>query len=144
MRRTGGVFLLGLAVVAAGLLVASLRVNPYFYFAAYVITSVNKDQRHEDLTTLENEMGVERKRVEQRRDADVEARAQKLETDLAELEAEGAKSDVRRKVKEGGEREMRQIRDKAQREIHIPVGNLLRGLGALNAKPVRYSVAHRE
>ncbi len=87
------------------------------YFAAYVITSVNKDQRHEDLTTLENEMGVERKRVEQRRDSDVEARAQKLEADLAELEAEGAKSDVRRKVKEGGEREMRQLRDRAQREL---------------------------
>ena len=37
MRRTGAVFLVGLAVVAAGMLVASLRVNPYFYFAAYVI-----------------------------------------------------------------------------------------------------------
>ena len=87
------------------------------YFAAYVITSVNKDQRHNDLSTLENEMSVERKRVEQRRDADLEARAQKLEADLAELEAEGAKSDVRRKVKEGGEREMRQLRDRAQREL---------------------------
>src|SRR4029077_927532 len=87
------------------------------YFAAYVITSVNKEQRHTDLSTLENEMVVERKRVEQRRDADVEARAQKLEQDLAELEREGAKSDVRRKVKEGGEREMRQLRDRAQREL---------------------------
>jgi DNA-directed RNA polymerase subunit beta' len=65
------------------------------YFAAYVITSINGEQRHTDLSTLENEMTVERKRVEQRRDADVEARAQKLEADLAELEAEGAKSDVR-------------------------------------------------
>src|ERR1700682_4477534 len=37
MRRTGGVFLVGLAVVAAGMLVASLPVNPYFYLAAYVI-----------------------------------------------------------------------------------------------------------
>jgi DNA-directed RNA polymerase subunit beta' len=87
------------------------------YFAAYVITSVNDELRHNDLPTLENEMGVERKRVEQRRDADLEARAQKLEGDLAELEAEGAKSDVRRKVKEGGEREMRQLRDRAQREL---------------------------
>jgi DNA-directed RNA polymerase subunit beta' len=87
------------------------------YFAAYVITSVNDELRHNDLPTLENEMGVERKRVEQRRDADLEARAQKLEADLAELEAEGAKSDVRRKVKEGGEREMRQLRDRAQREL---------------------------
>ncbi|MEK6442737.1 DNA-directed RNA polymerase subunit beta' [Pseudonocardia sp. T1-2H] len=87
------------------------------YFAAYVITSVNKDLRHQDLSTLENEMSVERKRVEVRRDTDLEARAQKLEADIAELEAEGAKSDVRRKVKEGGEREMRQLRDRAQREL---------------------------
>ena len=87
------------------------------YFAAYVITTVNDELRHNDLSTLENEMTVERKKVEQRRDADLEARAQKLEADLAELEAEGAKSDVRRKVKEGGEREMRQLRDRAQREL---------------------------
>src|SRR5216684_5230355 len=36
MRRAGVIFLVGLAV-AAGILVASLRVNPYFYFAGYVI-----------------------------------------------------------------------------------------------------------
>jgi DNA-directed RNA polymerase subunit beta' len=87
------------------------------YFAAYVITSVNTELRHNDLATLESEIGVERKQVENRRDADIEARAQKLEADLAALEEEGAKSDVRRKVKEGGEREMRQLRDRAQREL---------------------------
>ena len=87
------------------------------YFAAYVITDVNKDQRHADQSTLENEISGERKRLETQRDNDLEARAQKLESDIAELEAEGAKSDVRRKVKEGGEREMRQLRDRAQREI---------------------------
>ncbi|GAB1515546.1 DNA-directed RNA polymerase subunit beta' [Actinophytocola sp. KF-1] len=87
------------------------------YFAAYVITGVNTELRHNDLATLESEMNVERKQVENRRDADIEARAQKLEADLAALEEEGAKSDVRRKVKEGGEREMRQLRDRAQREL---------------------------
>jgi DNA-directed RNA polymerase subunit beta' len=87
------------------------------YFAAYVITTVDTEQRHTDLPTLESEMQVERKQVENRRDADIEARAQKLEADLAALEEEGAKSDVRRKVKEGGEREMRQLRDRAQREL---------------------------
>ncbi|TCK20317.1 DNA-directed RNA polymerase subunit beta' [Pseudonocardia endophytica] len=87
------------------------------YFAAYVITSVNTELRHNDMSTLENEMAMERKRVEQTRDSDLEARAQKLEADLAELEAEGAKGDVRRKVKDGGEREMRQLRDRAQREL---------------------------
>jgi branched-chain amino acid transport system permease protein len=37
MRRAGPVVLVGLAVVTAGILVASLRVNPYLYFAGYVI-----------------------------------------------------------------------------------------------------------
>ena len=87
------------------------------YFAAYLITSVNEDERHRDLPTLEAEVSAEKSTLEKKRDADIDARAKKLEGDLAELEAEGAKSDVRRKVREGGEREMRQIRDRAQREI---------------------------
>ena len=57
------------------------------------------------------------KAVEDQRDADLEARAQKLEADMKELEDEGAKSDVKRKVRDGGEREMRQLRDRAQREL---------------------------
>ncbi|WP_019852807.1 DNA-directed RNA polymerase subunit beta' [Actinopolyspora mortivallis] len=87
------------------------------YFASYVITSVNTEMRHNDMPTLESEIGVERKNIADQRDADLEARAQKLESDLAELESEGAKSDARRKVKESGEREMRQIRERAQKEI---------------------------
>jgi len=87
------------------------------YFAAYVIVAVDDELRHNELSTLEAEMVVERKRVADQRDADLEARARKLEADIAELEAEGAKSDVRRKVKDGGEREMRQLRDRAGREL---------------------------
>lgn len=37
MRRTGVALAVGLAVIAAGILLASLRVNPYLYFAGYVI-----------------------------------------------------------------------------------------------------------
>ena len=87
------------------------------YFAAYVITSVDVDARHRDISTVEAEISAEKAHAEQKRDVDVEARAAKLEADLAELEAEGAKSDVRRKVREGAEREMRQLRERAQREI---------------------------
>jgi DNA-directed RNA polymerase subunit beta' len=87
------------------------------YFAAYVITAVDDEMRHNELSTLEAEMEVEKKAVADQRDADLEARAQKLEADLKELEEEGAKSDVRRKVRDGGEREMRQLRDRAQREL---------------------------
>src|SRR5207244_6977839 len=87
------------------------------YFAAYLITAVDDEARHRDLPTVEAEMSAEKAQLEKTRDANIDARAKKLETDLAELEAEGAKSDVRRKVREGGEREMRQLRDRAQREI---------------------------
>src|SRR4030095_14023432 len=37
MRRPALVLLVGGAVIAAGILVASLKVNPYLYFAGYVI-----------------------------------------------------------------------------------------------------------
>ena len=87
------------------------------YFAAYVITSVDQEMRHNELSTLEAEMVVEKKAVADQRDADLEARAQKLEADMKELEDEGAKSDVKRKVRDGGEREMRQLRDRSQREL---------------------------
>ena len=87
------------------------------YFAAYVITAVDTEMRHNELSTLEAEMVVEKKAVEDQRDADLEARAQKLEADMKELEDEGAKSDVKRKVRDGGEREMRQLRDRVGREL---------------------------
>jgi DNA-directed RNA polymerase subunit beta' len=87
------------------------------YFASYVITSVDAESRHRDLSTIENEMGAEKRQAENARDAEIEKRAARMEHDLANLEAEGAKADVRRKVKESGEREMRHIRDRAQREI---------------------------
>ena len=71
-------------------------------------------------------------------------RAGKLEQDLAELEAEGAKADVRRKVKEAGEREMRQIRDKAQREIDR-LDEVLDTFRKLDAKQlVTDELLHRE
>jgi DNA-directed RNA polymerase subunit beta' len=87
------------------------------YFAAYMITWVDEDARHRDLSSLEGQIDVERKQIEQRRDSDIEARAKKLEADLAELQAEGAKGDVRRKVKESAEREMSQLRKRADAEL---------------------------
>ncbi|OIV39196.1 DNA-directed RNA polymerase subunit beta' [Mangrovactinospora gilvigrisea] len=87
------------------------------YFAAYMITWVDDERRQRDLPSLEAQVSVERQQVEQRRDSDLEARQKKLETDLAALEAEGAKADQRRKVRDGAEREMKQLRDRAQREL---------------------------
>jgi DNA-directed RNA polymerase subunit beta' len=87
------------------------------YFAAYMVTEVDVEGRHEDLPQLRNELELEKKSIANQRDVEINARAEKLEKDLAELEAEGAKSDVKRKVKDGAEREMANIRKRADAEI---------------------------
>jgi DNA-directed RNA polymerase subunit beta' len=100
------------------------------YFAAYMITDVDEDARARDLPSLEAKIVVERGQLEQRRDNEIEIRQSKLEKDLAELEAAGAKGDARRKVRESAERECKQIRDRAGREIDRieEVWNRFRGL----------------
>src|SRR5213596_367077 len=57
------------------------------------------------------------KGVPSRLGSQLDERAKKLEEDLASLEAEGAKADARRKVRDGAEREMKQVRDRSQREL---------------------------
>ena len=68
-----------------------------------------RGQRHADLPSLEGKLSVEKQQIANRRDDEINKRATKLEADLAELEAEGAKSDQKRKVKESAEREMAQV-----------------------------------
>ncbi|MBV7282114.1 MULTISPECIES: DNA-directed RNA polymerase subunit beta' [unclassified Corynebacterium] len=87
------------------------------YFAANIITSVDDEARHADLTTLEAEMLLEKKDVEADAESEIAERAQKMEEDLAELEEAGAKADARRKVQNAAEKEMQHIREKAEREI---------------------------
>ena len=87
------------------------------YFAAYMITYVDDEARQRDLPSLEARITVERTQLEQRRDNDIETRQKKLEADLADLEAQGAKGDARRKVRESADREMKQIRDRSAKEI---------------------------
>jgi DNA-directed RNA polymerase subunit beta' len=87
------------------------------YFAAYMITHVDEEARHRDLSSLEAKVDQQRKMLTNRMDVAINDRAKKLEEDLAALEAEGAKADAKRKVRDGAEREMKQLRDRSEREI---------------------------
>jgi DNA-directed RNA polymerase subunit beta' len=97
--------------------IAPKDLEKVIYFAAYMITAVDDEARHRDLSSLEAKIDVERKQLEGRRDSDIETRMKKLEEDTATLESEGAKADAKRKVREGAEREVKQLRDRAQREL---------------------------
>jgi DNA-directed RNA polymerase subunit beta' len=87
------------------------------YFAAYMVISVDVEGRHNDLPGLEKEVLLEIKTLEQQRDSGVAVRMATLEHDLAALEAEGAKSDQKRKVRDGGEKEMSLIRKSYDEQI---------------------------
>ncbi|MDO7882839.1 DNA-directed RNA polymerase subunit beta' [Antiquaquibacter soli] len=87
------------------------------YFAAYMIISVDEEGRHQDLPGLENEIRLEIKTLEGQRDARIADRLARLEEDLAALEAEGAKADQKRKVKDGAEKEMGQTRKAFDEQI---------------------------
>ncbi len=88
------------------------------YFAAYMITEVDAEAREEDMPQLEKKLANDRKKIETRRDNDLDVRTKKLEADIAELESEDAKSDVKRKVRESAERELKGIRDRSERELN--------------------------
>ena len=88
------------------------------YFASYMVTEVNEDERHNDLPGLQDEFDSEIKRLEQRRDSDIEARAKKVEEDLAALEETGeAKGPARTKLRNGAERDMAAIRTRYNDQI---------------------------
>ncbi|GAA1362426.1 DNA-directed RNA polymerase subunit beta' [Brevibacterium luteolum] len=87
------------------------------YFAAYMITSVDEESRHRDLPTLQNQIDVEKKRIGDRRDSDLDRRSKKLEEDLAELESEGATAAAKNKLRTQAEKEMNNLRKNADREI---------------------------
>ncbi|WP_165063377.1 DNA-directed RNA polymerase subunit beta' [Marisediminicola senii] len=87
------------------------------YFAAYMIISVDVDARHADMPGLENELRLEIKELENQRDTRIADRLSRLETDLAALEAEGAKSDQKRRTKDAAEKEMSQARKSLDEQI---------------------------
>ncbi|WP_261167036.1 DNA-directed RNA polymerase subunit beta' [Microbacterium sp. Marseille-Q6965] len=87
------------------------------YFAAYMVISVDEDGRHRDLPTHENNLRLEIKNLGDRRDAKIADRLQKLEDELAALEAEGAKADQKKKLKDAAEKEMATIRKRADENI---------------------------
>ena len=87
------------------------------YFAAYMVISVDEDGRHADMPGLENEIRLEIAELEKQRDSRIADRLQKLETDLAALEEEGAKADQKRRTKDGAEKEMGQARKSFDEQI---------------------------
>ena len=87
------------------------------YFAAYMITEVDAKGRDEDLKDLRAELEVEKKRLEDDRDAVINQRMEALENKLAELESDGASADKVNAARKPAEKEMGQIRRRFDQDI---------------------------
>ena len=87
------------------------------YFAAYMITSVDDAARHEELPNLQIEHDLEKKRMVDTRDSDIATIARDLEGELARLEGEGAKAADKKKARDSADRQMANVRKRADADI---------------------------
>ncbi len=98
--------------------IAPKDLEKVIYFAAYMVTKVDDEQRHQDLPDLQEELDTEIGNLEKRRNNEIEERAKKVEADLAELEAAGeAKGAAKAKLRNSAEREMAAIRQRYDDQI---------------------------
>ncbi len=88
------------------------------YFAAYMITSIDEEARHTERETLEAELRLEIKELEQDKNTQINERSEELEKALAELEAEGAKADAIKRAKDAAESEITNVRKQYDDQIN--------------------------
>lgn len=87
------------------------------YFAAYMVIDVDEDGRHQDLPGLENELRLEIKTIGDQRDARIADLMKRKEEELAALEAEGAKSDQKKRAEAAADKEMAGVRKSGDEQI---------------------------
>jgi len=87
------------------------------YFAAHLITWVDDEKRHKDLSKLEGDVRAEIGEIEHERDLRIEARFQELEGELAEAEERGAKENELNRIRKAAEKEVGEIRERGDAEI---------------------------
>ena len=95
------------------------QLEKVIYFAANLVTWVDEEKRHEDLPNLESELRDELADIERKRDLEIDRRFKALETELAELEAGGAKDAEVKARQRNVEKEIAALRDRFQGEIEL-------------------------
>lgn len=97
--------------------IAPKDLEKVIYFAAYMVTDVDEERRHNDMANLTAEYELEHSNLEKERDAAVEKRLQAEETQLAEAEKNGDDANSRSKLKRSLENETRRVRREYEDDI---------------------------
>ena len=92
------------------------QLEKVIYFAANLVTWVDEDKRHEDLTSLEAEYLEERNEIEKERDRAIDSRYKELESEAEIAEAEGVDQ---KKLKRDAEKEIESLRERYETELDL-------------------------
>jgi DNA-directed RNA polymerase subunit beta' len=95
------------------------QLEKVIYFAANLVTYVDEERRHTDLSNLEAEMREELQAVERDRDLDLDRRFKQLESDIEQLEKDGAKDTEIKAKQRQAEKELSTLRDRSAAEYEL-------------------------
>ncbi len=95
------------------------QLEKVIYFAANLVTWVDEEKRHEELPNLEAELAEELEEITKQRDLDIDRKYKQLEEELTALEAEGAaEADIKARQKLA-ERDIANVRERADAELDL-------------------------
>ncbi len=95
------------------------QLEKVIYFAANLVTWVDDERRHEDLSALETELAEEITQLERQRDLEIDRRFKVLETELADLEKEGAKDTEIKARQRLAEKEIGSVRERYEADVDL-------------------------
>ncbi|HVL26924.1 MAG TPA: DNA-directed RNA polymerase subunit beta' [Acidimicrobiales bacterium] len=95
------------------------QLEKVIYFAANLVTWTDDEKRHADLPELEAELNEELAEIERSRDLDIDRRFKQLEEEVEELETAGAKDSEVKARQRIADKEVAQIRERAQAELDL-------------------------
>jgi DNA-directed RNA polymerase subunit beta' len=99
--------------------IAPKELEKVIYFAASIVTSVDEQKRHKDLPKLEELMQKEIVNIETERDRRLEEILKETEARLLEMEARKARSSEKTTAKNQSERQQKEVRERAERNIQL-------------------------
>jgi DNA-directed RNA polymerase subunit beta' len=92
------------------------QLEKVIYFAANLVTWVDEDRRHEDLTNLENEYLEERDAIRKELELAIDRRYKELEEEAEVAETEGVDT---KKLRRDAEREIESLRERYEMELDL-------------------------
>ena len=95
------------------------QLEKVIYFAANLVISVDEERRDEDLASLETEVVGEREAIDKDMELDLARRSEDLESELADLEKDGAKETELKAARRQADKDLAEIREQFEFEKEI-------------------------